>query len=134
MALVSLRRIFGLMLAAVVGFAPLAPPEHVHEAEEHGLHHLLVHRHAEQHGTVPHSREHRFVLDDDDAPVLTLAAVFTIPATPDHLHGFAGELLRAIEALTPGDIPPSADYERPVIHGPPRGPTSLRAPPSLPAI
>ena len=124
-----LLRVSSAALAAVIGLGPLVPPEHVHETEEHGHHRMVVHRHAEAHPLQsPADRHHRSLHDDDD-PVLTLTAPFTVPGVP------------AVQAASPASIivlpePPAAtafhrggDSREPLIHGPPRAPASLRAPP-----
>jgi len=37
------------MLGAAMAMLPIAPPEHVHEAEAEGHVHVVVHRHAKVH-------------------------------------------------------------------------------------
>lgn len=119
-------------LSLAIGLLPIAPPEHVHEREAHGHAQVVVHRHMPPHGFLEHHREHQASLDDDDAPVLTLTTVYTVPgsivlAVPEQS---AGALIeppeqRSIErVLTKFDVP---------IHGPPRAPAGLRAPPISPA-
>jgi hypothetical protein len=119
-------------LSLAIGVLPLAAPEHVHEREDHGHAKVVVHRHMPPHGFVDHHREHQSSLDDDDEPVLTLTTVYTVPssivlATPERS---ASALIeppeeRSVErVLTKFDIP---------IHGPPRAPAGLRAPPFSPA-
>lgn len=124
-----LLRISSAVLAAAVGLSPIVPPEHVHETEEHGHHRMVVHRHAEAHPLVPPSGPHQRELHEDDEPVLTLTAVYTVPGVP------------ALPAASPAFVvvlpePPAAatfhrdgDSREPLIHGPPRAPASPRAPP-----
>ena len=120
------------MLSVVIGLLPLAAPEHIHEREDHGHADVVVHRHLPPHGLEEHHREHQASLDDDDAPVLTLTTVYTVPssivlATPERSASALIEPLerRSVErVLTKFDVP---------IHGPPRAPAGLRAPPFSPA-
>ena len=119
------------MLAGAMGLLPIVPPEHIHETEEDGRHHLVVHQHLQSHELLEHFGDASGAFDDDDAPILTLPAVFTV--TPPIL--IAAPVLLAVEFVEP---PIATSYERPIddveilIHGPPRAPTGLRAPPSLP--
>ena len=125
-----MSRCLALLLAAAMAWLPLAPPEHVHEAEEHGHQHLLVHRHASTHYFALAGQHHDGVFDDDDAPVLTLAAVFTVPAPPD---GVAPALTHSLILPAPPlstTVDRTPEYVERQIHGPPRAPTGLRAPPS----
>ena len=115
-------------LALAIGALPVIPPEHVHHRDDDGRHHNLVHRHATLHTSHRHTEPHQVRIDDDDAPVLTLDAVFTV--TP---------IVRAPMAVQTSTVmldPPRivlttrapGFFER-LIHGPPRAPASLRAPP-----
>lgn len=129
---VMASRLLAAVLATALGLLPVAPPEHVHEAEEHGHAHAVIHRHLEPHGILNQHHANRHPeLKDDDGPVLTLTAAYTgplaafTPAAPQ----VAGVLIE----------PPSFHaFERPfadvdlLIHGPPRAPTPPRAPPSIP--
>jgi len=128
MPLVFAGRSLGVSLALLIGVTPVIPPEHVHQVEDHGRHHNLVHRHAAPHPTPLHSAEHQARLDDDDQPILTLDAVFTV--TP---------IVRVPVAVHTSTAMPDAPrvaailrepgfFER-LIHGPPRAPAGLRAPP-----
>jgi len=126
---VQLLRVSSAVLAAAIGLGPIVPPEHVHEMEEHGHHRMVVHRHAEAHPlTAPGARHHRELHEDDD-PVLTLTAVYTVPGSP-----VAPPASPALVVVLPE--PPVAvafhragDLREPLIHGPPRAPASLRGPP-----
>ena len=125
-----MSRCLALLLSAAVAWLPLAPPEHVHEAEEHGHQHLLVHRHAGTHHFALAGEHHDGAFDDDDAPVLTLAAVFTIPASPGVLASAVTHSL-VLPALPVGPrVDRTPEYVERQIHGPPRAPAGLRAPPS----
>ena len=116
-------------LALVMGMLPIVPPEHVHHVEDHGHPHNLVHRHLAAHTGQSHTGHHQTRLDDDDAPILTLDAVFTVPpvtriAVAMHVSTpVLGEPPVAIVLGTP------EFFER-LIHGPPRAPVGLRAPPT----
>ena len=127
-----LPRVLASVLSFAIGLLPLAAPEHVHEREDHGHAQVVVHRHMPPHDFVDHHREHQASLDDDDAPLLTLTTVYTVPgsvvlAAPQRS---ASDLIEPPErqiierVLTKFDIP---------IHGPPRAPVGLRAPPFSPA-
>src|SRR4051812_5310819 len=67
-------RVYSLVLAVVVGIMPVAPPEHAHESDEHGRHHVLIHRHAEaMHGHHAATRPaHKGSVDDDDGRIVLL--------------------------------------------------------------
>ncbi|MEQ1761204.1 MAG: hypothetical protein ABL986_23085, partial [Vicinamibacterales bacterium] len=82
MAVVFVSRILGVVLAAAMGLVPLAPPEHVHEAEEHGHRERLVHRHAQAHDADHHSNGHENVVDDEDGPALATSTIFSLPKSP----------------------------------------------------
>lgn len=119
------------VLSAAMGLLPIVPPEHVHEGEEHGHAQLVVHRHLQPHGSLEH-HEHQASLADDDGPIITLTASYTVPnsvvvASPPRVFSELIEppALRPVERA-PGhvDVP---------IHGPPRAPTPTRAPPVSPA-
>ena len=120
------------VLSLAIGLLPLAAPEHVHEREDHGHAQVVVHRHMPPHSFLEHHREHQGSLDDDDAPILTLTTLYTVP---DSLVLAAPE--RSSTALI--QPPERQCVERVVskfdvpIHGPPRAPAGLRAPPFFPA-
>jgi hypothetical protein len=131
MAFVSRSRLIGLVLAATVAWLPIAPPEHVHEADEHGHHHVLVHRHVAGHGFSQGQVHHDGVLGDDDAPILTFDTVYTVPAALTILGEPPSDAAVVVEP--PADTVTShiPGYHSRPIHGPPRAPTGLRAPPLL---
>ena len=122
-------RILGIVLALAVGGLSSAPPEHVHEAEDHGHEHLLVHRHLAAHAKDHHQNGHDGVLDDDGAPVLTIDAVYTVPATTTLLAAPPSVVIALAEPPTINLLSGHPDYVERLIHGPPRAPTGLRAPP-----
>jgi len=130
MTFVAAHRLLGIVLATTMGFVPLVPPEHVHEGEEHGHHETVIHRHAQPHALTHQAHAHEGVLaDDDDAPVLTVSASFTLPSSP-------GRVVVALPAVWWFPPPPLVirvhgriGIDDPLIHGPPRAPSSPRAPP-----
>jgi hypothetical protein len=132
MRFVRTSRLLAGVLGAALGLLPVAPPEHVHEAEEQGRVHAVIHRHLKAHGILEqHHADHRPELNDDDGPVLTLTAIYTVP-----LGTFTATPPQLVSALI--EPPKLAVFERPfadvdlLIHGPPRAPTPPRAPPSIP--
>lgn len=128
-----LSRSISLCLVAALAGLPLAPVEHVHRTDGPGGHEVVAHAHLEDH-------HHRAEADDDhlathvedgDSVVLTFDRVF-ISQSVHHLE-------LAVEAdrfPSPSAIvrPGVARYLQRLIHGPPRAPTSLRGPPTTPAI
>lgn len=120
------------VLGLAIGLLPLGAPEHVHEREAHGHADVVVHRHVAPHDLLEPAREHDASVDEDDAPVLTLSAVYTVPtlvtlAGPARLGRFLVEPpgpQRLERTQTKFDVP---------IHGPPRAPSLLRGPPLSPA-
>jgi hypothetical protein len=130
-----LRSIHVLLLLAL-GTLPLAPAEHAHEVAGSDGHQLLVHRHAEghdgTHAATPHS--HDAVVDHEGVPLLTAAAVFTLPTIFDIQAPLATV---AVAYVAPGAarLLARARPHSPVpIHGPPRAPAPLRGPPVSPAL
>jgi hypothetical protein len=128
---VSLGRIVRIVLAVTIGLVPLVPPEHVHEGGEQQQHHVLVHRHAAPHAVAQHDTHQQIVDDDDGAPILTLAAVFTIPAALVTLAARPPQRVVALDPPQPVLVPRPATFVERLIHGPPRAVASLRAPPSF---
>ena|SRR5580765_4879307 len=114
-----------------MGVFPIAPPEHLHEAEEEGHLHFFIHRHLPDHALLEHHSDHHpATVDHDDGPVFTLSSVYNVPTSfvivaPVQIvtaHVEPPEPRRVERLFTDVDI---------LIHGPPRAPTGLRAPPSL---
>jgi hypothetical protein len=128
-------RAVSLCLVAGLAAFPLAPVEHVHRTDgPDGHHRLVAHAHVEDHHHAePDDHDLATHVEDDDTVVLTIDRVF-VPEQP------APQLAR--DAAADHYLPPlavvragAADrYLQRLIHGPPRGPTSLRAPPSTPSV
>jgi hypothetical protein len=130
MPAVRASRILAGVLGVAIGLLPVAPPEHVHEAEEQGHVHVVVHRHLKTHGILEHQAEHHSTVDDDDGPVLTLTAVYTVPVPAPPVTSPPPVPSAVIEPPKVQAVArPFADVEL-LIHGPPRAPTPPRAPPS----
>jgi len=123
-------RVVGLVLVATVGWIPIAPPEHVHEEEEHGHETLLVHRHLGAHTLPQHLSGHEPIFDHEDAPILTFDPVYVVPSASNPVAEPASTLVAMIEPPAGETLHRSRDYVERLIHGPPRAPTSLRAPPA----
>jgi hypothetical protein len=124
-----MSRFLAGVLGAALGLLPVVPPDHMHEAEEHGHVHAFVHRHLNPHGVLEHhDADHRPTLDDDDGPVLTLSSIYEVPTSV-----VVASPPRIVSAWI--EPPAPRQPERPLgdveilIHGPPRAPTPLRAPP-----
>lgn len=116
-------------LAVLLVVGPALPPEHVHEIEEEGHRALLVHHHFQVHNSLHHDADHAAVVDHDDAAVMTVAPMFTVPAARTAIA--APAVVRLVR-VDPPAAPPThrvAEYVDLLIHGPPRAPASLRAPP-----
>ena len=124
-------RFLAAALGAALGLLPVAPPEHVHEAEEHGLVHVVVHRHLKPHAILEHRADDHSTVDDDAGPALTLNTIYTVPVplafvSPARIAG------AWLEPPAPRRVErPFADVDI-LIHGPPRAPTPPRAPPVTP--
>ena len=122
-------------LVAALTALPLAPVEHVHRTDGPDGHHLTAHAHLEdhQHQAEPDTDHRATHVEDDDSVVVTLDRVFV----SQPLHHAADMTLEADSYLPPPAVVRAGvavRYQRRFIHGPPRGPTSLRAPPSTPAV
>jgi len=122
-------RILGLVLVVSVTGLPLAPPEHAHEAEEHGHEHLLVHRHLEAHSKVP-DFDHEGVADPDDDSAFALDTVRAVPSSVTILAVPVFCTFAIIEPPRVVLLSDRGNFE-PLIHGPPRAPSGTRAPPLL---
>lgn len=129
---VLLPRLLRIALATAIGLLPLAPPAHVHEATDaDGHHEAVAHRHLEPHHV--HARAHhdhdRAALDEDESVVATLDPAYISPNAhaPTVPTATVAVFLPDVTAET--RVVPFEFVER-LIHGPPRGPTSLRAPPA----
>jgi hypothetical protein len=117
-----------LALAASVASLTVVPPAHVHDEDEDGHHELLVHRHLSAHVLLHHEFSHG-VIDHADERIVTLDDVFTIPSAPVPVTA------PPVATVTILDSPAVVlqvrlpRYVEPLIHGPPRAPAGLRAPP-----
>jgi hypothetical protein len=113
--------------------APLLPAEHAHEVEADGHSRVVVHQHAQPHsiGHLPgahHRHDRQQIVDHPDDPVLTLSTVFT-NSTPQTL---AVPLRVVVAIIQPVHLDlgrASTGFVERLIHGPPRAPSGLRAPP-----
>lgn len=124
------------LLLLALGTAPLAPAEHAHAIAEGDGHHLLIHRHAEDHhgSRAPASHEHDTIVDGDDVPVLTASRLFTVPPSP-YLQAPPAVLVAGYLSPTLVDTAARAGpHAQFLIHAPPRAPASLRGPPVSPAL
>jgi len=135
MQAVLVPRAVSLCLVAGLAALPLAPVEHVHRTEgPDGQHQLLAHAHVEDHHHAEPSDDHLVThVEDDDTVVLTIDRVFVPeqPAPQLETTAAAAVYVPPLAVVRAG----AADrYLQRLIHGPPRGPTSLRAPPSTPAV
>ena len=124
-------------LALAIGWNPIAPPEHVHEADGHGADHAVVHRHDAAHFATGHhvDPDHAATFDHEEGTALSLDPAYGLPSatregTAPALAGYAAAL------IAPVSTPSSAvtAYRARLTHGPPRGPTGLRAPPAFPLL
>ena len=126
-------RSISLVLVAALALVPLLPSEHVHETEENGHAHVVVHQHAQAHpiGHLPARSDRRSIVDHPDDPVLTLSTVFVVPIP--HILMSPHCLLIAV---TDWQQPPAIAREALMglvehpIHGPPRPLPALRGPPA----
>jgi hypothetical protein len=128
MGSVRLLQVSCAVLAAAIGLGPIVPPEHVHETEEHGHHKRLAHRHAEAHPLVP-AAPHTPAFHDDDDPVLTLAAAYTVPPVLAMAPPSQESVVVLPEPALAAAFHRGGDSREPLIHGPPRAPASPRGPP-----
>jgi len=132
---VLVPRAVSLCLVAGLVALPLAPVEHEHRTDgPDGHHRMVAHAHLEEHHHAePGDDDFATHVEDDDSVVLTLDRVF-IPEQPaPHLDLIAApSVYRAPLAVVRAGA--ANRYLQRLIHGPPRGPTSLRAPPSTPAV
>jgi hypothetical protein len=101
----------------------------VHETEEHGHDHLLIHRHLAAHTFNHHQDGHDTVLDEDERPVLTIEPVYTVPVSTTVVSPPLPTVFEFRAPTTVRLVSRSRDEVEHLIHGPPRAPTGLRAPP-----
>lgn len=131
MPFVKVSRLLAGIVGATIGLLPVAPPEHVHETEDQGHIHTVIHRHLQPHGNLEHHADRQSAFDDDDGPVLTLTAVYTVPVSLVAACPPPRIVNAWIEPPKPHLVEwPFADVDL-LIHGPPRAPKPPRAPPSF---
>ena len=130
---VKVSKFLAAALGAALGLLPIGPPEHLHEGEEHGHVHIVIHRHPKPHGLLEHHAEHHSTVGDDDGPALILTTIYTVPAGP--AVASPPQIVSAwMEPPTPRRVERLfADIDL-LIHGPPRAPTPPRAPPLSPRV
>ena len=128
----SACRAFLPALVAALGLGPVVPPEHAHAVEEHGHREVIVHQHAHAHaiGHLPLGRDVDRAFDHPDDPVLTLSAAYTTPA-PQWLAAPSRTVVGLIEPPLIEAGSATNGFVELLIHGPPRAPTGLRAPPAF---
>jgi len=122
-------RLWAVLIVLALGLVPVAPPEHVHETTEaDGHHESIAHRHAEVHWIDVSRSDGGTTVDHPDSVIVTVDGVYT---TPD-------PQVVAMPAIAPALLliaAPDATAARarpafePLIHAPPRAPSSPRAPP-----
>ena len=124
-------RTLSLALVAAIGLIPVMPPEHVHETEANGRPHIVVHQHAQAHtiGHLPGGHSHHGVLDHPDDPLFSFSAVFTTSA-PQTLAVPVRTVVAIVQPLHADAQLVSIGFVERLIHGPPRSPSGLRAPPA----
>ena len=124
-----------LCIVAAMAALPLAPVEHVHRTDGPDGQHLVAHAHLEDHHHQADADDDHLAthVEDEDSVVLTLDRVFV----PQPVHHSVDMLVEADSYQSPDAVVRpgvAARYQRRFIHGPPRGPTSLRAPPAIPSV
>ena len=127
-------RAIPLCLVLALAGLPLAPVEHVHRTDGPGGHSVVAHAHLEDHHHPADADDDHFAthVEDGDSVILTLDRVF-VSQSVHHLELAveADSFLSPPAVVRPG-VP--ARYLQRLIHGPPRAPTSPRAPPTPPAV
>jgi hypothetical protein len=126
-------RVAAALVATCLALSPLLPALHVHEADDHGHPTRVAHQHLSAHALAPESGVGRHV-ESDDEPILTLTTRYTVPPP---VHGVVAPVAEVVALLAAPDatlVRRQAQYVEPVIHGPPRAPTSPRPPPLTPAV
>jgi hypothetical protein len=125
----SFRMVSGA-LVVLIGMLPLTPPEHVHEAETEAGLHALIHRHGGSPFALHshHDAAGDQAFDHIDGRTITLDASFM--ASPSYVAAVPPATVVAVLEVPPVVLVhgPTSDVER-LIHGPPRVPSGLRAPP-----
>ena len=129
---VLFSRGLSIVLVSGLAFASVIPAEHAHEIEADGHREIVVHQHAHSHaiGHAPADRDSRRAFDHPDDPILTLAAVYTTPAP--HLPEVPVRTVAGVVEPPRLEVSYTAtELVELLIHGPPRAPTGLRAPPTF---
>src|SRR5690349_20602075 len=124
-------RLWSVVLVAVLAVLPTLPPEHVHEETDGQGHQVLVaHRHVQLHTTVARHTGRADTVDHADP----------VSAIPDGIYTVSTRFVHRVPLARAAVLPPAPVARRAVvarrfsdrlIHGPPRAPSSLRAPPTL---
>ena len=131
--LVFASRLWPLVLVAALGVVPIGPQEHVHETiDEAGHVALLVHRHVQLHGVEASRGTGHETVDHPDPITVAPNGAYTAPA----LYVLHPPAIQSTSLPTMPPVRVAACVARacaPLIHAPPRAPSSLRAPPSVPA-
>jgi hypothetical protein len=119
-----------ILVTASMGVLPLLPDEHVHDVTtEEGHHTLVTHRHLEPHQVGQH---HAGTTLDHLDPEIVHDSVYTAP--PKTALGVPAAIVSTQALPAPARVATIVrDVPRVPIHGPPRAPCHLRAPPSRPA-
>jgi hypothetical protein len=115
-----------------MGALPLLPVEHVHESQLDGHHEVLVHRHSEMHHAgddVEHLDKQGRAFDHDDEHTITLSSSFTARSSYRSVPPVPAEVVLLASTPLIVTASPTVDYVERLIHGPPRAPSGLRAPP-----
>jgi hypothetical protein len=133
MQLVTPSRTLGLMLVAVIGCLPIAPPEHIHEVEDHGRLLVTVHSHAALHLTHHHDAGAigETSLDHGDGVTIYPDPGYLAPARTAVAPHLATPVIALLDPVVSERHSAHLDFVERLIHGPPRATASLRAPPTL---
>jgi hypothetical protein len=125
------RRLLSVVVLSAIGLMPLAPPEHVHDTTDaEGHHAALTHRHAESHHGYGVASDHdRATVEDADSVVATVDVVSTAASVSFVPRVPVATVTAALQDSEPSTRWVRSDFIERLIHAPPRGPTSLRAPP-----
>ena len=119
-------------LALAMAWNPIAPPEHVHESDDHGSTRSLVHRHVEGHFGEDHqaAQHDAAEIDHQDDRVFTFDSAVAVPSAIHTVE--KPDVVSTLLLLEPLAVPLAdgrEDHVERLSHSPPRAPTGLRAPP-----
>ena len=126
--------VIAVTLATAIVWQPVVPPDHVHEVDDHGHSHAVVHRHAVPHDSRHPAPDHDGVIFNGDAPALTLKPTFTVSALVVSIGEPPNWTSRVVQLPTLDPAVARTPDVEPLIHGPPRVSVGLRGPPSLPPL